>query len=152
MRVKITMCKQILSGLYYWNRVVKPTEKFEWQDLAFSPSHPSGMPRPPRGAREAPDPPPRRNAFTKISEPAKIAVSCLTVPQGLCAVFNPGQKAPISYQTPLTSHAFAEVMFTPQITETVVYQCAEHHIQQQVRSLTQTFHTTTFPKFEIFSN
>ena len=99
------------------------------------------MPRPPRGAREAPDPPPRRNAFTKISEPAKIAVSCLTVPQGLCAVFNPGQKAPISYQTPLTSHAFAEVMFTPQITETVVYQCAEHHIQQQVRSLTQTLNT-----------
>ena len=98
-----------------------------------------------------PYPPPRRNAFTKVSEPAKIAVSCLTVPQGLCAVFNPGQKAPISYQTPLTSHAFAEVMFTPQITETVVYQCAEHHIQQQVRSLTQTFHTTTFPKFEIFS-
>ena len=103
------------------------------RDLVFSFSHPTGMPRPPRGAREAPDPPPpRRNAFTKISEPAKIAVSCLTVPQGLCAVFNPGQKAPISYQTPLVSHAFAEVMFTPQITETVVYQCAEHHIQQQV--------------------
>ena len=58
------------------------------------------------GQRYAPEPPPRRsNASGKVTEPAKIAVSCLTVPQGLCAVFDPGQRAPLTYQTPLLSYA-----------------------------------------------